>query len=468
MWFVSRTPTELGQRHCKYARYVEYHAGPHGTGLRRRGLTVPLATGTGLHDGAELIADWIMEFQSKHHAMPPAQLPMEVIAWASIEAAARYEAKARARGFESDEGGSAAINNLILEQRTLIEAQIWVFGMLFLPAVLAQYRIIDSEREESIVLDCTCGLGESVSDWQIHYQRGCVGIVQQGRADWILEGWEDSVRGQLVYDEFKTKSSPNLPWEKAWEHSGQLLTNMEAASRRLGKKITAANIPVFFKGWRGRDRNDPPEAPKYQHSPLVYGYFDPGSPGFKQPDWQASYRYTDDYGKGHTLAKTYQKQAIWEEERPLVVPPNIRPEAGRVETWVLGYLTPRQWPETLKVLGPFPHPAHRVADALQSIAVEERDWREVVDMVRQDIAGGMPEAVAAAQHISRSWNCTHFDGTPCLAKAICFKDPGWEHPATMGGYEMRTPHHSSERTAHESVGVKFPDEDAELDEEIDY
>ena len=505
LWFTSRSPTDVGQRHCRFDRFLSYHAGPHGTGYRRTALSVPLATGSAVHTGAELLADWILEYQQKHCGQPPVVIPLEVIHWAAEEAAAEYERAARAKGFneaglesiggadpvvdgdgrvvdQQRVGGGAmgspvalpaALETLIMEQRTLIEAQIWIFATITVPQMLATHRILGYEVEETLVLDCTCGLGEGVADWAIHAARQCTGIVQMGRADWLLEGWERDVRGQIIYDEFKTKATPNAPWEKAWEHSGQLRVNMETASRRLGKKVTAANIVVLFKGWRGRDKGADPSEPKYQHSPLCYGYFDPGSEGFRPQAWAAQYKWYDDLGKGHTLPRTYEKTPIWDLSKPLPVVEGAllgKPAPSRVGNWVLGYITPKQWGELVKVLGPFPYQPAAIPDTLRSVLAEERLWREDVAHIRAEVVAqaglgnARSEIDIAADYIPRSYQCTQFSGEDCPHKRICDKAPGWEHPLTMGIYDIRTPHHLPERQACEAGGVVFPEDDSELEE----
>lgn len=473
LWFTSRTPTVVGQTHCRMDRYLQYHAGAHGTGWRHKAQSVPLATGAAVHVGIELLAGWIKEWQDKHNGFPPPIAPLEVIAWAATEAAARYEHKARARGFLEkglemvgvDDGTdvpeavklSPQLEFLILEQRTLIEAQVWVYASIVLPQMLSKYRILDVEREESLVLDCTCGLGEGVADWTLHHDRDCRGIVQMGRADMLLEGWADDVRGKIGYDEIKTKATPNMPWEKAWEHSGQLRVNMETAARRLGKPVDHAHIVVLFKGRRDRDRDDP-TAQREQATPLIYGYYDEGSPGFRPRQWKAQYKFTDDLGKGHTLPKTFVRKPIWDEDLFLpAIHTNPRPQATRVENWVLGYLTPQQWPLFTKVLGPFPHARGMLPDTLLSVQAEERLWRQDVEVVREAVAKGANDIEAAAEIISRSWQCTSFGGEPCGNRPICDKQPGWQHPETMGIYEMRVPHHETEKRACEASGLEFPE-----------
>lgn len=511
-------------RHCQMARYLGYHAGPHGTGWRKIRQSIPLATGSAVHTIAELMGEWIKEFQSAHHGMPPQQLPKDVIAWASSEAAAQYEVNARARGLVSaseldvlegmtspaavgtvDQSGQPALsdlqamaaigegdagsneynsqgafespndraarfqNNIILEQRTLIEAIGWVFGSLYVPNLLQTHRVLDVEREEQIIIGCTCGLTEAVTNWLPHYNRGCTGMVQQGRADWLLEGHAQNVKGEIVYDEFKSKAQPNMSWSKAWEHSGQLYINMQAAERRLGKRVSAANIPILYKGWRGRDRNDPITEPKYQHSVLCYGYYQEARPPFAEAEWRGHYRYVDDQGKGHTLPRTYTKQPIWEEGRPM---PAARDGASRIESWVTQQIltSPKNWPDLLNVLGPFPMPSPtRQLQHLRSVEAEEGFWRAHVNYVREAVEQyGVDEDEAASEVFSRSWACTHFGGDPCEFRPICDRNPGWETPGTMGVYKMRRPHHGPEREAVETAGgFTFPAEDEEL-EEIDW
>lgn len=461
MWFTSSTPTTVGQRQCAFARFLGFHAGVHGTGYKRRSLSVPLATGSGVHDGLELIGSWIMEYQAAHGGATPPQWPehhLDVVAWAATEAAARYEAKARARAFTEEVGEASLVNTLILEQRTLIEAQVWVAAIAWMPNILANARIIDVEREETLVRDCTCGLGDAVSWWAFHDQRGCTGIVAQARADWITEAFVDAA---LVNHNFKTKASPNMPWEKAFEDSGQVLIEMETASRRLGKPVNTAFVPVLFKGWRGRDRDDP-DGPKYQHSKLLQGYFDPGSPGIRPSNWACQYKWYDDYGKGHTLPRLYQRQSIWDEAFDL---PPCRPGASRVETWVTQHVPNTCWGELLKVLGPFPRAQARLPMALAAIDAEEWKWRADVEELRATGDFSMTNPLLE-QLISRSWACHHYDGSECDFFGVCHREPGWQDPGSMAKLMIRTPHHAQEREACEAAGLpagmQFEDPDEEF------
>src|SRR5689334_14123902 len=45
LWYTDRSRYETGTGHCQRARYLQYHAGPHGYGWAPRASSVPLVTG---------------------------------------------------------------------------------------------------------------------------------------------------------------------------------------------------------------------------------------------------------------------------------------------------------------------------------------------------------------------------------------------------------------------------------------
>ena len=450
LWFTSRTPIDCGQRRCAMARYLGYHAGPHGTGYRRVAQAIPLATGSGVHHGLELLGQWLMDWQERHGLVkiPEDQVVTEVVRWAASEAARKYETRARATGLiDLAEPAQAEIaTHTILEQRTLIEAQVWVWAILQLPNLLAEYSVLGVESEEVIVLDCSCGLGGGVIDVAAHAARGCSGIVMQGRPDWLVQ---HRVTKIPRYIKFKTKSTPNIGWEKAWEHDTTLLVDMEAASRRLGKSVEDAVVHVLYKGARRRPWKADVSVPKRQESPLCYGYYQPAVPPMREAEWQAEYESLGEDGKVHRLPKTYEKQAIWDESIPLPTGPG----QSRVEAWVRGFIQPSQWPALFNVLGPFSRvkESRRLNQGMLSIAAEETRWRYDVASIRED--GVDPDAI-----IPRSWQCTEWDGSPCPFKGVC---DGEVDLATSERFIIRTPHHAPEKVACEAAGVVFVAEDAD-------
>lgn len=466
LWYTSNSPITTGQRDCAMRRYLGQHAGTHGTGYAKLKNAIPLATGGAVHTGVQLIGEWIHDYQRAHPGMRLTEVPHDVTAWAAMEAATRYETGARAKGLELTHGDTdalAANEILILEQRTLIEALVWVYALARLPVMLATHRVLLVEMEQGPVLDCSCGLGDWVGNWTHHGPRGCHGIVSMGRTDVLWERVDD---GAIVYDEIKTKASERLSWEQAFEHSSQLWLNMEGATRALGREVNVAYVPILMKGWRGRDKGQPPTQPKYQHSPLVYGYFDAGAPPMREAEWSSRYRWTDDYGKTHQLPRSFTKVPIWDEQFPLITQ-GMREGASRVETWVRNHIPDMQWADLIKTIGPFPRPVQRLGDATAALLAEERMWRERVSILRENKAYEAAHPLVI-ELIPRSWNCTGYDGTPCPFKRVCDKEPGWDQIETMGYYEHRRPHHSTEREAFEALGRVFPvdafEEEAEGDE----
>lgn len=461
LWYTSNTPLTTGQRDCAMARYLGYHAGVHGTGYRRTKKSVPLVSGGAVHKGIELLGEWILDYQRAQPTKRLMDAPVEVTAWAAAEAARQYRVQAESRGLLlgiSEVESKDAIALLINEQATLVEALVWVYAIARLPIMLASYRLLAVEVEEAPVLDCTCGLGDWLGQADQHEARGCTGIVQQGKADFLWEKIED---GSIAYEEFKTKSAPRYDWEQAWEHATQLFINMEAASARIGKSVDTAFVPVLYKGSRKRPWGASPDVPKTQDSPLVYGYYDPGSLPVRAADWQSEYEsYSEFSAKKSRLPQTYKKTPIWDPANPLEP---IRPDASRVETWVRKHVTQLQLLKIFNVLGPFPKPTTRVPLIVQGIAVEESDWRARVNELRR-VEAYEPGDPNIDQMISRSWNCTRYYSR-CEFWPVCNREPGWEDLSTHPDFQIRAPHHVTEREAFERVGVVFPPQDFEGDDE---
>lgn len=467
LWYSSNTPHKQGLTNCDYARWLGQHAGPHGTGYRLRSTAVPLATGIAHHAGLELMAGWMLEHEQKFPGQLY-QLPPEVIAWAAEECAARYEAKARSRGLQvtmTDSVDNPAIEQLIMEQRTLVEAMVWVWGLERLPALLPEYTIFAAESEDCIVMDCTCGLGEGVADHDLHAAQGCAGIAYMAKADQI---WKRRSGGSYAYLQAKSWGSINIYKERKWEHDSQLLFDMEAASRRYGIDVAEGFVDVSLKGWRGRDKGAPPTEPKYQHSYLCYGYYNAAiglgavlnDTAAAMGQWAAESSWHDGQ-KNRKLTADYAKVPVWEPERPL---PAVREGASRVENWVRGVLTPMQRAKVITVLGPFPRPTRRVAKAIAGIKAEERRWRADVEYLREQgaIYPGHP---LVEEVIARSWECTSYDGTPCFGRRVCFEELGWENPEAGGSYERRRPHHDPELKAVIDLGHALPESDEHGDDE---
>lgn len=465
-WWTSNTPHVVSTTGCDYRRWLGQHAGAHGTGWRYVSHAVPLATGTGIHKGVQLVAEWILDWQAAHANQRLLEIPRAVVAWAATEAAERYAARARARGLQltlTDATTSEMTEALIVEQATLIEAVTWVWAVVHLPALLQEYVLVAVEPEDVVVMDCTCGLGDGISDVGLHDARGCAGIYYQAKCDQL---WRKIDRQTLTYVEFKGWGSVNLYKRAKWKTNGQLILNMEAASRRYGVGVDEAFVVALIKGWRGRDRGAPPTEPKYQHTPLIYGYYDEGNPPLRPPQFAAQYTTLDALtGKQHRLPSTFKKLPIW--QMPLTA---SREGATAVETWIVDHCTPKVLAEAIEVLGPFQRNVLQVPRSILAVRAEERRFRADVDYLREQGAV-MPDHPLVDQVIARSWECLSYDGIPCEGTRVCFYEPGWENPEAMGGFERRRPHHEPEAAAVAALGHELPahedDEDGGRDDGAD-
>ena len=141
IWYSSNSPHKDGTVTCDMMRFLGYHAGPHGTGWRLKSQNIPLATGAGLHKGIDNVAGWIAEWQQGHPNQRLLSLPIEVAAWAALEAAESYKARATARGLAltvNDSTAKEAVDQLIAEQTPLIEGMVHVWCHVHLPALNKQ------------------------------------------------------------------------------------------------------------------------------------------------------------------------------------------------------------------------------------------------------------------------------------------------------------------------------------------
>ena len=461
LWFTSNTPQSKGWTNCDMARFLGQHAGPHGTGWKHRSTAVPLATGIAFHRGQQLIGEWILEWQLAHAGQRLMELPVEVTAWAATTAAEDYTAKATRKGLiltETDATADVYVNQLIAEQACLIEGMVWVWSLVLMPPMLREYVLVAVEGEDQIIMDCTCGLGDQFSDWTLHAARNCAGIVEQTKEDQL---WRHVDRQTYTAVQFKTWGTTNAGKENKWNSSAALLANMEAASRRHGVSVDECFIDLNLKGWRGRDKGAAPTEPKYQHSPLVMGYHDPGNPPLREAQFAAKYRTMDPLtGKNHQLPTSFNKFAVY--DGSVIIPP-VREGASPVESWVRQFIPTPVFGELVKRLGPFPKPTLRVPLVLQGIRAEERRWRADVEFLRENGAV-MPDHPLVDELISRSWECVSYDNTICEFAAICNREPGWEDPEGSTRYERRRPHHQPECDAVLALGVELPeDEEGEAD-----
>jgi len=438
---------------CSRRRYLQYHSGPLGYGIRPKRKAIPLATGLYIHAA---IADLLTLNKDDDRAGA-----REIIA----KQLKRYREAVKA-GFQGIAEQSPEYDFLEDEQASLIEGLFWGFRRVVLPVLRARFNLLAIEREEGMVVDCTCGLGEGVGELPDHEARDCEGTAVMSRPDLLVE---DKVSGEVGNLDFKTSGdclAVNFPDQ--FEDNVQLVLGSLGAEKRLGREISHCYILGLNKGWRVKSKL--PEdfgrvktGPRKQESVFCYAWKREANPPNWAEDWRWSFEYEEVHAatgemKRHTLkGKGYDKAPIWTLQAAAME------GMSALEYWV-------EWlPEDVvagefRLLGPIPMPRHLGKDVLEAITHEERRNRERLWEVYEAIeAHGWTSAEvqsALNQHFPQSWDCKRYGGH-CPMLKICKRDVGWEDPIGSGDYILRRPHHQPEVAQMLARGIEPPPEEWE-------
>ncbi len=434
VWLTDRSRIWRGRTHCKRARYLEYHSGPFGYGIRRRAESLPLVTGSAVH---ELLANLIQT--------QPSQEGLRALVNNARDA---YQKRCAARGFleleRSDdpeqEMQRAELRRVIAEQSALVEAIGWAAGRLWIPLLLEEFEpvLVEEEIELQIADD----------------------LVLMLRPDLIARRRVD---GALVQFEFKTVGGyTDSPfWTKQWQHSAQLTLTKIGASARLGEDVGFAYIYGIDKGRRSAEKATGLDK---QWSPLLYAYHKPAQPPYEPEDWQTRYEWTDGSGASRRLGRSYKRESVF--DYPFV---DLPAGVSSTEFWVHS-LPPEELARVRLILGPYQFLLHAEQSILTGVVSEENEWierlwriHEVGERVGWEEAH--PDFVDVLdREVPQSWNCHPF-GHDCPFLPICDRQPGWERPLESGAYELRRPHHAPELEQIVARGIELPaDQDEEENE----
>lgn len=471
LWLTSRSAFERGTQFCSFSRWVQNHAGPYGYGYQRRAASLPLVTGTYVHEGIAEICQWVLEARQST-GFQPEVVPDEVIRWAAnlmIEKYVKVITRRGILGMQADNPEQLArVQETIREQSTLIEGLIWVFAYLRLPEILKEYLIVVVEEEEEYVLGCTCGLGDGLGGFTDHAVRGCGGIGLQSRPDLLLEKRIDHA---YCYTELKTSSTAKRAWADSFERKQQLIIGVQGAEKRHGVEITHCRVEGLVKGQRKRDYPYLSEMPKTQQNSLCYGYYEPANPPMVEfGDWKPAHTYYDAEGVKFTVPKGknnhYKRTGIWEPPANEAFPGKPS-NMTRVEYWVkyLAAMYPIHLARSIHAIGPLPKQIAMIEKANRSMITEERLWQDRLWRIYEwqtapENAGkgfGDDDFMRFVETVvPRSWNCDPFGPDhPCPEQPICHEQvDAWRRPIDSGMFIYRTPHHAAEAAQMEARGLK--------------
>jgi hypothetical protein len=457
LWFVDRTRTKTATSRCPRARYLGYHAGPTGYGLTLRRESLPLATGSAFHHGLEAYTR-ILARDDRLTTIHETRALVEPIV-------ADYIARVEARGFRGILS-SAATEETIIEQATLVEGLLWTLRMKILPWLHQRFRVLEVETEHLHFLSCTCGAPPL--DEAEHIRRGCAGHALMIRTDLLAES---RAGGGVAYFEAKTTGWESEAWSEQWETDPQLALGTLDAEARLGKEVTQLYIIGLNKGRRARDRFHP-EEPKRQNSPLCYGYLRPGNPPLSPDHWMPAYEWVTDAGETRRATKAHRKAGTWhlaETDDPNILAYRAHdPEMSAEELWV------RQLPTSVLdkvcfILGPMNRQDHQLRATLRGMQGEEERWQAALWRLYELQRDHPWESEIFQSELDRtipcSWACRPFGREhQCEFVGICHRHVGWDDPIGSGQYQPRLPHHAPELKQAIARGL-LPEEAAQPEEE---
>ncbi len=460
LWLTSRSQYEDGF-FCPRSRQLQYHSGPSGYGMKRKAQSLPLATGTHVDEPLTAILRHVMEHSGDLSGVP------EVTRTACNASKQKYLTLVEQRGIANlDPNETQEI--IVEEQLILIDALVWSWVLEALDDYLSRYAVVSVQANEELVLDCTCGLGDKIGNFQNHHDRGCDGIGLMGRLDLISRA---HATGELCYHEFKTAGSLGPSWEQQWADKLQFVMGVAGAEARLDEAITEHAVYGLIKGARRhKDRlsDGTYGGPIIQDSRLVYPYHNPGSPPVEPEDWQCEYNQVDEVtGETRRLSRKYQKTFIGLNEEAKTAAADEGMSLGEYWTRIA---PPKIRQAHITYIGPLRINPTMKGKLLRQVVAVERDWQRRAWAIYEayDAAKGQwdhPDFQAAMdEHAPCSWECKKYTSRyACQFHQQCFEEAGWDDPLGGEYYIPRRPHHAAELQQAEDRGLAPPPEGMEED-----
>lgn len=452
IWLTDRSRYEAGLAHCLRDRFLNYHSGPTGYGIARRAQSVPLAAGISYHLGIGAVLEYCQQNDQKP--------PDAVVRMAAQDAVAAYQKVVAARPLAQLEG--ERLDEIVVEQCYLIEGLVWAFALTTLPYILEQARVVEVEREELLVLGCTCGLGSEVGTLEEHEARDCQGVGFQSRPDFITE--YRARPGVFAYWELKGGAYADSP--ENWETKVQFSAGALGWQGRTGQVVSEAWVVQLLKGRREGAEYDyqtkSKTGPLIQNSGLCYWYRREGNPPLDQADWQEQYEWQDAEGKNRRLGNNYRKTGLWKlvEDMPEVA------QAGlSIPEFCAKFIPLERLGRHVQLLGPLQIHQVIASEWLEELVAHEQWWQTVcweLYHVLQDDAGGdwthASYQAALRRLVPRSWACRRYGRRyACQFEDLCFSREGWQDPLGSGNYVLRVPHHEPEKQQVVARGIELPE-----------
>lgn len=383
---------------CNRKRYWQYEAenGTPTPGWERRRLALPLVTGIYTHLGLNKLLAGASPLDAARHA------------------SAAYRAEVTTRGLAVEVGSNEG--EVVEEQAAHVEALVLGWARVRLPIWLADYEVVETEKEDRVAL----------SD----------DVTLAVRADAIVRRKADN---RMFIVNFKTVATADERWLRAWEVDMQLMTELLAAERRFGVEFGGVIIEGLVKGRRMPQKDSVGTVIGYNDStPLLYGYkIDPNPP-----------LNPGEYAWEYTRRKGWYKFKTWKEDFQHTT---LMPTTMTALNYWINWLPEEVVMDQFVVVPPIYRDRERIESCVRQIVAIEHNIANGMfacapegikvhpDGIEVVTKGGYEQRLD--QHFPQNTHsCTY--PSKCPMMEMCWERGVDQDPAGSGLYQARKDHHA--------------------------
>lgn len=404
-WFVSNTPLQA-ELECEMFRFLQFHAGPGGHGLRLVGKSMPLVTGTVVHEAlAKIVTQQILT-------------PSEALDTVVTEAKLGYLKEVGAAGFAEVEGESM---RLVEEQQALVEGLIRGWIRTAAPAFFQRFEILAVEQEMPI---------------EVPWKHGGARLIRGCKPDLVVR--DKQTKNVLVIN-WKTTSQER--YLDGLANSPQIPLECVGAEQHLGVKVHGYIVYGLLKGSHKNSKLPTDKAreytgPKQQQSDLCYAWVRQEIPGFQQFAIETGYYTVGKDGKNHKRGAEWKWAETWKHTS--------------MREWV-DYLPQAELNNIFVERGPYWLETYKVEQALRGVAGSELRWVERLNQAyeaERELRWDNPAFQAVLDGLfKRNYSlCRDMYYHDCPMLALCEKRLGWQQ---LVGYQSREAHYDYEKRIQE-------------------
>jgi hypothetical protein len=441
MAFTDRSRTLTYQK-CPRARWWEYEYLRRGLAPLR--LSIPLAVGTYVHVGLGVLLEQARD-----------ERPVDIEE--AVQAAHNgYRELIDNRGIAIEDNRHMAFT--FSEQKAMIEALIRIYALRKLPQLKAQYRVVETEREDLLHIG-----------WAT-INRTDESLIWMARADGLLE---EISSGDLYLMSFKTAADWDARKEAENNHDMQGLSEWASVQGRLNKDWESTKQTVRVLGVHGNDHltgssyrrwlNGLSSSPRImgvkmefllkgerrknnytdryeQYSPLVRAWRQPGITS-SDDTYAWRYEWEGEDGKKHRLGKGWEPFYAWElpggvkKWISLLDQGKVQPEAGDCLEQQFIFPAPYLRHESDIARWQRQVSAQERQVAIASAAINARlEAGATFDDIEEELDEHFPQYTRSCD-----WPVKCSDQDLCWGSAEIA-----DAPLQSGIYTIRTPHHTPE------------------------